>query len=159
MFYLLSILAVFGALGAVLRKNPIIGAMHLALAMTALAGLYFSLGARFVAAVQLAVYAGAVMVLFVMVIMLFSEEALFKEEKTASAAKAVLCMILFGLLSGVMSSSVGFLNKAASPEVISTQSLAFTLFSKYVFLFEWLGFLLLIIAVGVVVLSKGRGQD
>ena len=158
-FYMLSFLAVYGSLNAVLRKNSVTCALHLALSMVALAGLFFRMGAQFIAGVQLVVYAGAVMVLFVMVIMLFdtkTEKETFHLSKLT--AKACFCIVTLGLLSGVISSSVGFINKVVIPEVVPARSLAFNLFSNYVFLFEWLGLLLLIIAVGVVVLSKG-GQE
>ena len=162
MFYILSFLTVYGALNAVLRKNLVTCALHLAVSMVALSGLFFQMGAYFIAGVQLVIYAGAVMVLFVMVIMLFDvqqKEDCFYEKKTLSIGKGALCIIVLGLLSGVVSSGIGFLNKVVIPETVPTKSLAFTLFSKYVFVFEWLGLLLLIIAVGVVILSKGEEND
>ena len=158
MFYVLSLLAVYGALQAVLRTNPVTCALHLALAMTALSGLFFKLGAHFIAGVQLAVYAGAVMVLFVMVIMLFDSSSAKSEAfkiNNFDFFKAVLCAVGFGILSGTAPHSIGVVNKLVLPEAVSTKSLAGLLFSEYVFLFEWLGLLLLIIAVGVVVLSRG----
>ena len=158
MFYLLSMLVIYGAIQAVLRKSPVTCALHLALAMTALSGLFFKLGAHFIAGVQLAVYAGAVMVLFVMVIMLFDSSGAKNEDfkiNNIDFLKAVLCSAGFGVLSGTAPHSIGVVNKLTLPEPVATKSLAAILFSDYVFLFEWLGLLLLIIAVGVVVLSRG----
>lgn len=160
MFYVLATLSVYGALQSVLRKNPVTCALHLALSMVALSGLFFYMGAHFIAGVQLVVYAGAVMVLFVIVIMLFdTSKIVFHKETFLYLGKAILCIATVGLLSGVISSSIGFLNKVILPEVIPTKSIAFALFSNYLFLFEWMGLLLLIVAVGVVILSKGKEND
>ena len=71
LFYFLGGLSLFGALGVVLAANPIYASLFLVLSMVSISGIFFSLGAYFVAGVQLLVYAGAVMVLFVMVIMIF----------------------------------------------------------------------------------------
>src|SRR2546430_17467054 len=71
-FFLLAALAVIGALSLILQKHPIHSALSLIVVMVALAGLYLLLGAEFVAAVQIIVYGGAVMVLVVLVIMLLN---------------------------------------------------------------------------------------
>ena len=163
-FYFLSFLAIYGVLNTLLRKNVVSCAIHLALSMIALAGLFFQLGARFIAGVQLVVYAGAVMVLFVMVLMLFDskkEESFFPFSRfqLSNFLKAVLCTVMFGLISGNIPHSIGSLNSVIEPQVTKTRDLSLLLFSKYVFLFEWLGLLLLIVAVGVVVLSRGEKDD
>ena len=74
-FFLLSVLAVIGALSLILQKHPIHSALSLIVVMVALAGLYLLMGAEFVAAVQIIVYGGAIMVLFVFVIMLLNASA------------------------------------------------------------------------------------
>ncbi len=71
-FFLLAALAVLGALSLILQKHPIHSALSLIVVMVALAGLYLLMGAEFVAAVQIIVYGGAIMVLFVFVIMLLN---------------------------------------------------------------------------------------
>ena len=162
-FYVLAFLSVYGAVQAVLRKNPVTCALHLALSMVAIAGLFFHLGALFIAGVQLAVYAGAVTVLFVMIVMLFdhTEEVKISSVQTRPYAflKAFFCVFIFGLLAGHIPHSVGVLNKILDPERVKTIELSKFLFSKYVLLFEWLGWLLLIVAVGVVILSRGVKSD
>ncbi len=161
-FYFLSTLILYGAMGTVFKKNPIACALHLALTMIALAGLFFQLGAQFIAGVQLVVYAGAVMVLFVLVVMLFDNTQKQKEDSVLKtpflALKTFICVFILGLLSGVIPHSVGTMTKIVSPRVTSTQELAYILFSDYVFLFEWLGLLLLVIAVGIVLLSRSKGE-
>jgi len=159
-FYFLCFLVLYGALNVVLRKDPIVCALHLVLSMVGVAGLFFNLEAHFIAGVQLVVYAGAAMVLFVMVIMLFD----FKKESSftflwPSFLKALLCTFIFGLLAGNILRLTGSLNQIITPERVETRELSMLLFSKYVFLFEWLGLLLLIIAVGVVILSRGKKDD
>src|SRR5436309_8953115 len=71
-FFALAGLAVIGAVSLILQKHPIHSALSLIVVMVALAGLYLLLGAEFVAAVQIIVYGGAIMVLFVFVIMLLN---------------------------------------------------------------------------------------
>src|SRR6201982_812330 len=71
-FFVLAGLAVIGAVSLILQKHPIHSALSLIVVMVALAGLYLLLGAEFVAAVQIIVYGGAIMVLFVFVIMLLN---------------------------------------------------------------------------------------
>src|SRR5437762_12880722 len=71
-FFVLAALAVIGAVSLILQKHPIHSALSLIVVMVALAGLYLLLGAEFVAAVQIIVYGGAIMVLFVFVIMLLN---------------------------------------------------------------------------------------
>ena len=158
-FYFLSAIALYGAFGVVFRKSPIACALHLALTMISLAGLFFQLGAQFIAGVQLAVYAGAVMVLFVLVVMLFDsqkQEEDFILEAPFLALKTFICVFILGLISGVIPHSVGMMTKIISPKVTSTQELAYLLFSDYIFLFEWLGLLLLVVAVGVVLLNRSN---
>ena len=157
LFYTLSFLALYGALNTIFRKNPITCALHLALTMVSLAGLFFNIGAYFVAGVQLVVYAGAVMVLFVMVVMLFDNKKTSEpKEPRHLAVKVFISVFMFGVLSGVIPHSTGFTNNIVTPEVTSTKSLSALLFSDYVLFFEWIGVLLMIVAVGVVLLSRSE---
>jgi len=157
LFYTLSFLALYGAFNTIFRKNPITCALHLALTMIALAGLFFNIGAYFIAGVQLVVYAGAVMVLFVMVVMLFDNKKTSEpKEHRHIAAKVFISVFMLGVLSGVIPHSTGFTNKVVTPEVTTTKSLATLLFSDYVLFFEWIGVLLMIVAVGVVLLSRSE---
>nr|MDP9147618.1 NADH-quinone oxidoreductase subunit J [Acidobacteriota bacterium] len=71
-FFVLAALAIGGALSLIVQKHPIHSALSLIVVMIALAGLYLLMGAEFVAAVQLIVYGGAIMVLFIFVIMLLN---------------------------------------------------------------------------------------
>src|ERR1700745_4270911 len=102
-FYLLSGLAVLGGILVVTRKNPVHSALALILTLLALAGLYLMLYAPFVAGVQIILYAGGIMVLFLFVIMLVNLERSQKEEQfnkqwVIGTVAAVVTGILFVLV-------------------------------------------------------------
>ena len=78
-FFVLAAIAVLGAISLILQRHPIHSALSLIVVMVALAGLYLLMGAEFVAAVQIIVYGGAIMVLFIFVIMLLNAG---EEERT-----------------------------------------------------------------------------
>src|SRR5205809_7760152 len=84
-FFVLAALAVIGAVSLILQKHPIHSALSLIVVMVALAGLFLLMGAEFVAAVQIIVYGGAIMVLFVFVIMLLNAGV---EEHTSRSTMA-----------------------------------------------------------------------
>src|ERR1700749_1010131 len=95
-FFALAAIAVIGAISLILQKHPIHSALSLIVVMVALAGLYLLMGAEFVAAVQIIIYAGAIMVLFVFVIMLLNAGA---EERTTGSRVAMIVGIP-GMLVG-----------------------------------------------------------
>ena len=152
-FYLLSGAVVFSSLRVVTHRNPVYGALYLACALVALAGVFFLLEARFIAGVQLVVYAGAVIVLFVMVLMLFdlkAEKQLWKISPFRWAAVAFVAGLTLGvtLLEGLLGGSTQDLG------FFSAKHIARLLFTKYVLAFEVLGLLMILIAVGVVALTR-----
>jgi NADH-quinone oxidoreductase subunit J len=158
LFYIFAALAVICAIMVVANpfsRSPVTSAMFLVLTMACLAGLFTLLHAFFLAAVQILVYAGAVMVLFLFVIMLLD----LKEEQRRQTR-------LLAMISGVV--SVGailaiFINSllatkpgvGLSPNVEGgTVELGRLLFAKYLLPFEIVSVLLLVAMVGVVLLSK-----
>ena len=152
-FYLLSSALIFSSLRVVTHRNPVYGALYLAGALVALAGVFFLLEARFIAGVQLVVYAGAVIVLFVMVLMLFdlkAEKGLWKISPFRWAAVAFVAGLTLGvtLLEGLLGGSARDLG------FFSAKHIASLLFTKYVLAFEVLGLLMILIAVGVVALTR-----
>lgn len=164
LFYLLAAGALLSGVGVILMQNPIFSALLLAVTMISVAGIFFTLGAYFIAAVQLIVYAGAVMVLFVMVLMLFDlkhEMKTFSKGMISGALKLGSVGLLLGLLIGSIWLSVDALFQPipmdAAKSVEATKSLATSLFTDYLFGFEAIGVLLLIIAVGTVTLSRISG--
>lgn len=167
LFWFLAIVTLVSGLSVVLLANPIYSALCLAMTMVGISALFVTLNAFFIAGVQLIVYAGAVMVLFVMVIMLFDlkkDLQAFSRGKFTGAVKIASAGLLAGLVVGAISMSVGLLNEKTTDNVVvvgngmeSTKALGELLFSKYVFGFEALGVLLLVIAVGAVALARSKG--
>ncbi len=163
-YFLATIILAFSA-AVVFLPNPIYAALSLAMSMVSLGFLFFHLEAYFIAGVQLIVYAGAVMVLFVMVLMLFD---LQKEIEAISGSSLSVflktsCAFLFAgaIFTAIRLSVSGTTNTkplmTSLEQVKSTQALAGQLFTQYVFAFEMLGVLLLVIAIGVVAVSRTRG--
>ncbi|MBL7686746.1 MAG: NADH-quinone oxidoreductase subunit J [Bdellovibrionaceae bacterium] len=163
LFYFLAGVAVLSALGVILQSNPIYCALSLALTMVSVAGLFASLSAWFVAGVQLIVYAGAVLVLFVMVLMLFdtkTEKRAFSKGIVSGFFKIVSAAMIFAIAGGAASMSGDARFSKLTGVVSATQStkdLADLLFKKYLFSFEAMGALLLFIAIGAVALSRIQG--
>ena len=159
LFIFFSALVLYGGLVTVFHRDLVVSALHLAGSMLALAGLFFILGAHFIAGVQVVVYAGAVMVLFVMVVMLFD----LKKEDSVLFSKGIWPKIaslffLTGLIAGTLPLSLHLFQPLAAQviEPTSTKELSRLLFTKYVLAFEILGVLLLLIAVGVAVLCRSQ---
>lgn len=164
LFWILAIFTVISALTVILITNPIYSALSLALTMIGVSALFVTLQAYFIAGVQLIVYAGAVMVLFVMVIMLFDlkhELQAFSRGKLTGILKMTCVALLAGLVVGaiVKSSGNSVLSDSAqiSSDLDNSKILGKLLFSQYLFGFEALGVLLLVVAVGAVALSRSKG--
>lgn len=162
-FYSLALFVIFFAFRTITVPNPVHSALYLVLTMMGLAAEFFALGAQFIAGVQMIVYAGAVMVLFVMVLMLFDLKAelrSFSRGLFSGALKVMAAALLAGLAIGAANSSVAILepsetNQANAMDV--TRQLGVLLYTKYLYAFEALGILLLVVAVGVVAVSRMKG--
>ncbi len=162
-FFLLAALAVAGAVSLILARHPIRSALSLIVVMVALAGLYLLLGAEFVAAVQIIVYAGAIMVLFVLVIMLLNagEEERTNLSRIAATAGIPLAVALAGFLAAAVAKSGAVAAAPPASGVASTRTLATMLFRDFVFPFELTSFLILVAILGALVLApteSGRAQ-
>lgn len=166
LFYVLAVAAVISAVAVILMRNPIYSALTLAITMISVAGLFFNLGAYFLAAVQLIVYAGAVLVLFVMVLMLFDlkhEMKTFSKGLFSGVLKLISVGLLLGLIAGSIWMSADTVFQTTVPptdptlQMDATRALAKSLFTTYLFGFEAIGVLLLIIAIGAVTLSRISG--
>lgn len=156
-FLVLAGLAVFGAVALILQSHPIHSALSLVLVMLSLAGLYLLMGAEFVAAVQIIVYGGAVMVLFVFVIMLLNagEEERTNFSKLAGFAGVPLALALAGLIAAAIVRSGHYLPaQPAEVTLTSTRQLSMLLFSEFVYPFELTSFLILVAIVGAIVLAQ-----
>jgi NADH-quinone oxidoreductase subunit J len=170
LFYFLAFFTLVGGLGVLLCESPLYSALSLALCMIGVSAIFLSLNAAFVAAVQLIVYAGAVIILFTMVLMLFDlkhEAAAFSKGLISGFLKLAVAGSILGIILGSVwqSAEMAFgkidatsaVEQAANAAPDITKLLATALFTKYVFAFEVIGFLLLVVAIGAVTLSRSTG--
>ena len=157
-FWVLGALALVGALGVVLAVNAVYSAMFLAMTMIILAVFYMIEDAMFLGVVQVVVYTGAVMMLFLFVLMLIgvdSAESL-KETLRGQRVAAVLTGIGFGvlLLAGIGNVATGgFVGLTAANANGNVEGLAALIFSRYLWAFELTSALLITAAVGAMVLA------
>jgi NADH-quinone oxidoreductase subunit J len=155
MFILLAAIAVAGAVSLILQRHPIHSALSLIVVMVALSGLYLLQGAEFVAAVQIIVYAGAIMVLFIFVIMLLNAG-----EEDPSNASRLARFVGVPLAAAFLVEVAFWIGRATSQmapgprEAVSTRDLSSLLFHEYVFPFELTSFLILIALLGALVLAR-----
>jgi NADH-quinone oxidoreductase subunit J len=160
LFFIAAIGAISGAIGVVAVRNPFYSVLALAFHLVSLAALFLLLRAEFVAAAQVVVYAGAVMVLYVFVVAYVGGG----EQLTSGAVLRVLgplfalalaielCIAMLGAgLKGVTSRGAPYIAGFGTPKHIGTLFL-----TKYLFPFELASILLLVAAVGAVVLARRR---
>lgn len=157
LFVIFGGLCVAGALNLLLQRHPINSALSLIVVMTSLAVLYLLLGAEFLAAAQVIVYSGAIMVLFTFVIMLLNAG---EEERTHGSKAAYIVGIpgllaLFSLLSFVFLSERSHLASARLGDyLVTTTDLSKVLFRDLLLPFEVTSILILIAILGAVALAR-----
>lgn len=159
-FWLFSALAIVSALAMVTRRNPVAAALWLVNVMFALAALYVMLGAHFLGAAQVLVYAGAIMVVFVFVVMLLNlgeNDVQERRSMGAAAASSLLGGVLAAELLYVIRSQP--LNDSVLQPVDNDAMapMANSLFTENLVAFEVTSVLLLVAVIGAVVLAK-RGK-
>ena len=160
-FYLLAGAAVVSALLCIVQRNPVASALWLVSTMFALAAIYVLLNAQFIAAIQVLVYAGAVMVLFLFVIMLLD----VRQEEGAplrvgrlqlllgTGGGAALLLLLWAALAAAPEGEIG------PPPPLpreNTQALGHLLFTRYLLPFELTSLILLVAMVGALILAKRK---
>jgi len=156
-FFVLAALAVAGAINLILQKHPIHSALSLIVVMVALAGLYLLLGAEFVAAVQIIVYGGAIMVLFVFVIMLLNAgvEEHTSLSKLAGGPGLLLAVALAGFIAATVARSSDSVQAAAQNGTLApTRDISSMIFKEFVYPFELTSFLVLVAILGAAVLAQ-----
>ena len=165
LFFIFAAFCIGGAINLLVQKHPINSALSLIVVMASLALLYLLLGAEFVAAIQVIVYAGAVMVLFVFTIMLLNAGV---EERTPHGSRVALMLGVPGLIVGlaiaawVVSRKTGLDQIAiGGPEVANgtqsfgaPQAVGHLLFRQFLLPFEVTSVLILIAIMGAVVLAR-----
>jgi NADH-quinone oxidoreductase subunit J len=165
-FFILAAVAVGSGILVVAHRNPVRSALFLVLNLLTVAALYLTLSAQFIAAVQVIVYAGAIMVLFLFVIMLLnmgSPDSLRERGGLSVSVAALLALVFLTILTTSGSLKVGLAPSGATPESLATggtvETIGRNLFDSsqpWVLPFEVTSVLLLIGIVGSVVLAKRR---
>jgi NADH-quinone oxidoreductase subunit J len=163
LFLVFSLSTVLAALGVVFFKNAISSAMALVGTFFFLAGIYVLLWAHTIAALQVLVYAGAIMVLFLFVIMLLttSSEGPVLNFSVSRLAGALSALLLFGTLSRIFwklpAPDLTWMDDAARRDSFGTiQKLGEILYTQWLFPFEAVSLLLLVAILGAVVVAKAR---
>jgi NADH-quinone oxidoreductase subunit J len=162
LFFIFALLAVAAALNMLLQRHPINSALSLVVVMMSLAVLYFQLGAEFLAAAQVIVYSGAVMVLFTFVIMLLNageEDRGQSGSRVASivgfpGAAAILCLLAFVFLSERSQLGSTHIGGDLSNTASNIAELSRVLFTSLLLPFEVTSILILIAILGAVVLAR-----
>ena len=157
-FLILAAIAVAGAVNVILQRHPIHSAISLIVVMISLAGLFLLLEAEFIAAVQIIVYAGAIMVLFVFVIMLLNAGVEERTNMSRMARYAGVPLAIFLLIELAYQIGAATLPMQSQPAAEgATRGLSMLLFQDFVFPFELTSILILIAILGALVLAQ-RGE-
>lgn len=167
-FLISAVVAVFGAVMMISVRNPVASVLYLILSLVAQAVCYVQLGALFVGAILVVVYAGAIMVLFLFVIMLLnlrgSEDLGQPSSKVGRFSKYTISILL-------IMEMVFIVKQMAFPEVVtgilgmpvdnfgSVESVARLLFTKYMYPFQLTGLLLTVAVVGAVVIARREDNE
>src|SRR5271163_4966295 len=159
-FYLFAGIMLIGGIMVITRKNPVHSALALIVTLLAQASVYLMLYAPFVAGVQIILYAGGIMVLFLFVIMLVSIDRSMKDRQFNSQwiVGAIAATVLGGLFIAVYMKGMNIFpdHALAIVENDNTQNVATMLYGQYMFAFEIASLLLLVAIIGAVVMAKKR---
>lgn len=164
-FWVCALLAVAGAVFTVIAKNPIRGAMGLLMMILAIAGIYLALHAQFLAAIQLIVYAGAIVVLFLFVIMLLGPDATPPHDQRGQISRTVggglfaafALGAIYLLVSTAPERPKGMLPSTPS-DFGSVEKIGAILFSDALLPFELSSALLMVAILGAVAVARGHGK-
>ena len=163
LFWLLAVIALIAAVSMIIQRNPVHSALFLIITLLSLAGLFLLLSAHFLAVIQVIVYAGAIMVLFLFVIMLLDirrTEAAPSRVKLQKSLGILLGVIFFletllVLRSGVIKDMAAAV-PPPPPDFGTAVALGRALFASYFFPLQLAAVLLFVALIGAIVLSKRR---
>ena len=164
LFYVFAVIAIAGALSVVLQRNPIYGAIGLLVTFLAVAALFLLRHAEFIALVQVFVYAGGIMVLFLFVIMLINLHRLHEVRMFAEGAPVgtIVGLLLIAVFAFVFW-TVGFDAPFTNPDSLTmvegqvmgnSEALAWELYRTYLLPFEIVSVFLLVAMIGAVILGR-----
>ena len=169
LFYVFAALAIGGALGVVISRNPVGSLLFMVVTLASIAGIFVLFQAHFLAAIQVLVYAGAIMVLFLFVIMLLNLGHDYRKD-LKGGAWAVMAFAATGALAGLLARQLRGAEEAPAFRLFggaesidallaehgAVGAIARPLFQQYVVPFEITGILLLVAIVGAIALAKRR---
>jgi NADH-quinone oxidoreductase subunit J len=162
LFFLFALLALLGGIGLLVTRSPVHGALSMVVTLFSIACLYLTLNAAFIGVIQILVYAGAIMVLFLFVIMLLNLDVM-PELSAFGWRQGVAFALGAGVLATVLALvalELGFVPEVVTPAeaavVASAPALGIVLFTEYAFHLQIIGLLLLAATIGAVVLAKKR---
>ncbi len=159
-FYVCAALAVTGAVGAVSAKNPIRGAMGLLLLILSVAGLFLALRAEFLAVIQLIIYAGAIVILFIFVIMLLGPSAEAPRDRrgriTRAAGATLFGLFLLAALLPVSRSAHFHPIGPATNDFGTIDVFGWSLYTSWLVPFELSSALLMVAVLGALAVARGR---
>ncbi|MBL8187367.1 MAG: NADH-quinone oxidoreductase subunit J [Acidobacteria bacterium] len=159
-FLAFASLAVVAAFNVILQRNPIYSAIGLIVVMCSLAGLFLTLAAEFIAAIQIIVYAGAIMVLFVFVIMLLNVREEDAKADRQKYLKFLAVPLFLALIAEVMAVLKTIGNPAASETVPgAVETVAEGMFTTYLLPFEATSVLILMAIVGSMLLARRESKE
>jgi NADH-quinone oxidoreductase subunit J len=166
-FYLFAILCVGAAFMVIAVRNPVHAVLFLILAFFNAAGLFVLLGAEFLAMILIVVYVGAVLVLFLFVVMMldvdFAElKAGFLKYLPVGATIGLLLLVELILVLGAWVTAPEIVAQAPMPpasEISNTEAIGLILYTRYVYLFEAAGLILLVAMIGAIVLTLQHKRD
>jgi NADH-quinone oxidoreductase subunit J len=162
LFYFLSFVAILSALLVVFSKNPVYSVLYLIITFFAIAGHYILLNAQFLAAVHIIVYAGAIMVLFLYVIMLLNLNRDSEPHKSnllkfaATICAGLLMVVIVGSLKGT---ALIAKSTSTNSDIGLVKNLGMILFTDFLLPFEIASVLLLVAMVGAVMLGKSEKSE
>ena len=162
LFFVLATVAIAAGLGCIISRNPVTSALWLILNLFCIAGIYLTLNAQFIAVIQVLVYAGAIMVLFLFVIMLLNLAALpqLQDFDWRKGLGFILAMGVLGQFTYLVAQGLGVVPETVLPEATvlngSPETLGLVLFTEYLLPFEVIGVLLLVATIGAVLIAARR---
>ena len=160
LFFILAAVALISGGLVVFQRHPLRSALWLIVNFFAVAGVYLLAHAEFIAAIQVIVYAGAIMVLFLFVIMLLNLRQPEADPVIPHIGQKLLAVVLAGFTALIMIYAYRHASLPGGPEIVpglgNTESIARSLFTDYLLPFEVTSVLLLVAIVGAVVLAKSK---
>ena len=163
LFLILTLVAAFSSVMVITRKNPILSAVYLILNFFALAGIYLLLNAQFLSVVQVIVYAGAIMILFLFVIMLINTEneaSILADKKSIKVFAIFIAVLVFAQIAYLIfySNPAELSNGTIENSIKAGQieSIGRELYTTYILPFLIAGYLLLVATMGAIILAKKK---